>query len=85
MSILFKFGWELCLIFWVCACKGLFCIVRWAELPSAVMGSSILSKGVESSPTATQLGLACAQTIPRMPRVCLQQAELLPTSYGRQI
>ena len=82
---LFKFGWELCLIFWVYACRGLFCIVRWAGLPSAIMGPSILGKGVETSPAATQFGLACAQTIPRLPGVCLRQAELLPISYGRRI
>ena len=62
-----------------------FCIVRWAGLPSAVMGPSILSKGVETSPTIAQLGLACAQTMPRLPRVCLWQAELFQMSYGRQI
>ena len=84
-GILFKFRWELCLIFWVCACRGLFCIVCWAGLRSAVMGPSILSKGVETNSVATQLGLACSQTMPRLPRVCLQQAELLPMSYGRQI
>ena len=34
--------------------------MRWAGLPSAVMGSSMLGKGVKTSPTAAQLGLACA-------------------------
>ena len=85
MGILFKFGWELCLIFWICACRGLFCIMHWAGLPFAVMGPSILGKGVETNPVATQLRLACAQTMPRLPGVCLWQAELLPMSYGRQI
>ena len=60
MGILFKFGWELCLIFWICACRGLFCIMHWAGLPFAVMGPSILGKGVETSSAAAQLGLACA-------------------------
>ena len=45
-----------------------FCIVRWAGLLSAVMGSSILSKKVETSLIAAQLGLTCAQT---MAGVCL--------------
>ena len=57
----------------------------WAGLPSAVMGPSILSKGVETSPAAAQLGLACAQTMPRLPRVYLWQAEQFQMSYGRQI
>ena len=59
--------------------------MRWARLPSAVMDPSILSKRVEISPTATQLGPACAQTMHRLPGVCLWQAELFQMSYGRQI
>ena len=59
--------------------------MRWIGLPSAVMGLSILSKGVETSQIAAQLGLACAQTMPRLPGVCLWQAELFQMSYGRQI
>ena len=47
-------------------CRGLFCIVSWAGLPSAVMGPSILGKGVETSPAAAQLGLVCAQIMPRL-------------------
>ena len=50
--------------------------MRWAGLPSAVIGSSILGKGVEISPVTAQLGLACAQTMSRLPGVCLRQAEL---------
>ena len=50
--------------------------MRWAGLPSAVIGLSILGKGVETSPAAAQLGLACAQTMSRLPGVCLRQAEL---------
>ena len=67
------------------SCRGLFCIVRWAGLLSAVMGPSILSKGVKTSPTITQLGLVCAQTMPRLPGVCLWQAKLFQMSYDRQI
>ena len=59
--------------------------MRWARLPSAVMGPSILSKRVETSPTTTQLGSACAQTMSRLPGMCLWQAELFQMSYGRQI
>ena len=67
------------------SCRGLFCIMHWAGLPSTVMGPSILGKGVETNPAVAQLGLACAQTMSRLPGVCLRQAELLPMSYGRQI
>ena len=42
-----------------------------------VLGPSVLSKGVKTGPTGTQLGLAYAQTIPRLPGACLRQAELL--------
>ena len=67
------------------SCRGPFCIVRWAGLPSVVMGPSIMSKRVETGPTAIQLGPACAQTMPRLPGVCLWQAELFQMSYNRQI
>ena len=43
---------------------GLF-LQCWAGLPPAVLGPSVLSKEVETSPTATHFGLACAQTMPR--------------------
>ena len=59
--------------------------MHWAGLPSTVMGPSILGKGVETNSAATQLGLTCAQTMPRLPGVCLRQAELLLMSYGKQI
>ena len=49
------------------------------------MSPSILSKGVETSPAAAQLELACAQTMPCLPGVCLWQAELFQMSYDRQI
>ena len=45
---------------------GLFWLNR-ARLPPMVLGPNILSKGVEIGPTATQFGLACAQTMPRLP------------------
>ena len=55
-------------------------IVCWAGLPSAVMSPSILGKGVETSSAAAQLGLACAQTMLRLPGVYLRQAELWQTN-----
>ena len=66
-------------------CRGLFLyIMRWVGLPSAVIGPSILGKGVETSLVAAQPGLACVQTMPYLPGVCLRQAELFQRSYGRQ-
>ena len=50
--------------------------LKWAGLPPAVMRPSILSNGVETDPTATQFGLACAQTIPHLPGAHLRWAEL---------
>ena len=38
-------------------------VMGWAGLPPAMMGQVFLSKGVETGPTATQLGPACAQTM----------------------
>ena len=58
--------------------------MHWARLPTAVMGSSMLGKGVETSPVAAQPELVCAQTMPRLSRVCLWQAELFQRSHGRQ-
>ena len=49
--------------------------LKWAELPPAVLGPSILSKGIKTGPTATKFGLACAQTMSRMPGARLWQAE----------
>ena len=63
---------------------GLFWLNR-AGLPPVVLDSNILSKGVETGPTATQFGLTCAQTMPRLPGACLQQAELFQMSCDRQI
>ena len=56
-----------------------------AGLPPVVLGPNILSKGVETGPTTTQFGLACAQTMPRLLGARLQQAELFQMSYGKQI
>ena len=58
--------------------------MRWAGLPSVVMGPSMLGKGVETSPAATQPGPVCAQTMRRLPGVCLRQAELFQRSHGKQ-
>ena len=58
--------------------------MHWAGLPSAVMGPSVLGKGVETSPAAAQPRLVCAQTMPRLPGVCLRQAELFQISHDRQ-
>ena len=53
---------------------GLFVVkVGWAT--SCSIGSSILSKGVETGLTATQFGLTCAQTMSRLPGAHLRRAE----------
>ena len=49
----------------------------------AALGPSFLDKGVETGPTATQVGSACAQTKPGLPRMCLWQVELFQISCGR--
>ena len=41
--------------------------LKWAGLSPAVLDPSILSKGVETGPIATQLGPVCAQAMPRLP------------------
>ena len=54
---------------------GLFVVkVGWVGLPLAVLGPSILSKGVEIGPTATQFSPACTQTMSRLPGACLRRA-----------
>ena len=68
----------------------LLCVVgllwlKWAGLPPTVLGPSILSKGVETGPTATQLGSASVQTMPHLPGACLRRAELFQMGCGRQI
>ena len=63
---------------------GLF-LLKWPRLPPAVLGPSILSMGVETGPTTTQLGPTCAQTMPRLPGVHLRRAELFQMGCDRQI
>ena len=48
--------------------------LNWAGLPHAVLCQNILSKGVETGPTATQFGPACVQTMPRLPGARLRRA-----------
>ena len=43
-------------------------MLHWAGLPPAVLGPNFLSKRVETGPTATQFGPACAQTLSPSPR-----------------
>ena len=49
--------------------------LKWAGLPPAVLGPSILSKGVGTGPTATQFVPTHAQTVSRLPGARLRQAE----------
>ena len=49
--------------------------LKWVGLPPTVLGPSILSKGVETGPTATQFGSACAQKMPCLLRARLWWAE----------
>ena len=58
---------------WAASC-GTIIVLGWAA--PTVLGPNILSKGVETGPTATQLGPACAQTMSRLLRARLRQAEL---------
>ena len=55
-------------------CSGPF--LCFAGLSPAVLGSNVLSKGVETDPIGTKIGSACAQIMPRLPGACLRQAEL---------
>ena len=41
----------------------------WVGLPPAVLGPSVLSKGVEIGPIATHFGPACTQIMSRLPRI----------------
>ena len=43
-------------------------MLHWAGLPPVVLGLNFLSKKVETGPTATQFGPACAQTLSPSPR-----------------
>ena len=65
-------------------CGGPFWLNR-AGLPPAVLDPNILSKGVETGPTATQFNPACAQTMPCLQGEHLWRAELFQTNYDRQI
>ena len=59
----------------------------WAGLPTAILDPSVLSKRVETGPTVTHFGPACAQTMPHLPRTsftCPWQAELLQMNHGKQ-
>ena len=49
--------------------------LKWAGLPPAMLGPSILSKGVETGLIATQFGPACAQTMSCLPRARLWRAK----------
>ena len=51
-------------------------LLYWAGLPPVILGPSVLSKGVETGPTGTQIGSACTQTMPHLPGACLWQVEL---------
>ena len=48
---------------WQCSGPFLQC---WAGLPLAVLGPSVLIKGVGTGPTATHFSPACAQTMLRL-------------------
>ena len=50
-------------------------LLYWIRLSPVVLSPSVLSKGVETGPTGTQIGPACAQAMPRLPGACLRQAE----------
>ena len=65
-------------------CKVVGC-ASGVGLPPAALGPSSLDKGVGTSLATTQVGPTCAQTRPGLPGMCLWQAELFQTSYGRQI
>ena len=49
--------------------------LKWARLPPAVLGPSILSKGVEIGSIATQFDPACVQTMSRLLGARLRRAE----------
>ena len=51
-------------------------LLYWVGLPPAVLDPSVLSKGVETGPTRTQIGPTYAQTMPHLPGTCLRQTEL---------
>ena len=49
--------------------------LKWTGLPLAILGSSILSKGVKTGPIAIQFGPACVQTMFRLQEVRLRWVE----------
>ena len=49
--------------------------LKWVGLPPAVLDPSILSKGVETDPTATQFDPACMQTMSSLLGARLRRAE----------
>ena len=51
-------------------------LLYWVGLPPAVPGSSVLSKGVETGLTRTQIGPVCVQIRPRLLGAWLRQVEL---------
>ena len=51
-------------------------LLYWVGLPPALLGPSVLSKGVKTDSTGTQIGPACAQTMPRPLGTCLRHVEL---------
>ena len=65
-------------------CGGPFWLNR-AGLPPAVLGPSILSKGVETGPTATQFGPAFAQTMPHLLGAHLRRAKLFQMSWQKNM
>ena len=75
-----------CLFGHVTCCSGLFLcfiglppvvlLLYWVGLPLVILDLSILSKGVETGLTGTQIGPAYAQTMPCLPGACLWQTEL---------
>ena len=54
-----------------------------AGLPPAVLSPNILSKRVETGPTAIQFGLACVQTMPCLLGARLRWIELFQMSCDR--
>ena len=84
--IFYFWGWESCSGSFLCF-AGLppaVLLLYWARLPPAVLGLSVLSKGVETSPTGIQFSSACVQIMPRLLGACLRQTELFWMSYGKQ-
>ena len=67
-------------------CCGPF-LQYWVRLPPAVLGPSILSKGVETGPTVTYFDLACAQTTPLLPDFdhIPMVGTAITGSYNRQV